>query len=202
MHAHAQPLGNLLHGVAPLGDLTHGVAFEIVAEIDFAHDGLLASKLAKKVSTNLGVIQPYIRQKANEVLNLYPYNPVEVRRIVSCTRTADRLVDHYLSSIKVSIPGFAVYEFQLGRLKDELKLKDMFTGLSLPYGVSLTASEIPLRGMLALKSEEKDYFSRYCVLRNWVSKKIAEVGSLEQHQEARLVQFLINQLVFAPSKND
>jgi hypothetical protein len=43
--------------VAPFSDLTHSVAFEIFAEIRFAHDALLASKLGKKASTNLGAIQ-------------------------------------------------------------------------------------------------------------------------------------------------
>jgi hypothetical protein len=37
--------------------LRYRVAFEIVAEITFAHHGLLASNLGKKVSTNLGAIQ-------------------------------------------------------------------------------------------------------------------------------------------------
>jgi hypothetical protein len=32
------------------------VPLEIVAEIGFAHDGLLASNLGKKASTNLGAI--------------------------------------------------------------------------------------------------------------------------------------------------
>jgi hypothetical protein len=36
--------------------LRYRVAFEIVAEITFAHHGLLASNLGKKVSTNLGAI--------------------------------------------------------------------------------------------------------------------------------------------------
>ncbi|MHA6732046.1 hypothetical protein, partial [Devosia sp. A369] len=41
----------------PLGDLTNRVPLEIVAEIGFAHVGLLASKLGRKASTNLGAIQ-------------------------------------------------------------------------------------------------------------------------------------------------
>jgi len=40
--------------------LRYRVAFEIVAEITFAHHGLLASNLAKKVSTNLGAIHWYL----------------------------------------------------------------------------------------------------------------------------------------------
>jgi 2-keto-4-pentenoate hydratase/2-oxohepta-3-ene-1,7-dioic acid hydratase in catechol pathway len=39
------------------GNLTHRVALELVAEIGFAHIGLLASKLGRKASTNLGAIQ-------------------------------------------------------------------------------------------------------------------------------------------------
>ncbi|MGJ3258744.1 MAG: hypothetical protein ACFE0S_03985, partial [Rhodospirillales bacterium] len=38
----------------PLRNLTHRVALKIVAEIGFAHSGLLASNLGKKASTNLG----------------------------------------------------------------------------------------------------------------------------------------------------
>ena len=57
MRADAQALGNFLHGITPLGDLTRSVAFEIVAEITFAHNGLLASNLVKKVTINLGVPQ-------------------------------------------------------------------------------------------------------------------------------------------------
>ncbi|WP_223218132.1 hypothetical protein [Rhizobium wenxiniae] len=37
--------------------MTHGVALKIFPEIRFAHDALPASKLGKKVSTNLGAIQ-------------------------------------------------------------------------------------------------------------------------------------------------
>ncbi|WP_210204412.1 hypothetical protein, partial [Devosia submarina] len=40
----------------PVGDLTHRVPLELVGEIGFAHKGLLASKLGKKASTNLGAI--------------------------------------------------------------------------------------------------------------------------------------------------
>ncbi|MFN3910735.1 hypothetical protein, partial [Hyphomonas sp.] len=39
------------------GDLGHRIPLEIVAETTFAHDGLLASNLGKKASTNLGAIQ-------------------------------------------------------------------------------------------------------------------------------------------------
>jgi len=35
----------------------HCITFEIVTEIDFAHRGLLVSKLTKKVSPNLKAIQ-------------------------------------------------------------------------------------------------------------------------------------------------
>jgi transposase-like protein len=43
--------------IAPLSDLTHRVTLKLVAEIRFAHDALLVSKLGKKVSTNLVAIQ-------------------------------------------------------------------------------------------------------------------------------------------------
>jgi len=52
----AQPLRHLRDRIASLGDLRHCVPFEVVAEIGFAHHGLLASKLGKKASTNLGAI--------------------------------------------------------------------------------------------------------------------------------------------------
>ncbi|WP_210251614.1 hypothetical protein, partial [Brucella anthropi] len=42
---------------ATFRDLTHRVALKLFAEIRFAHDTLLASKLGKKASTNLGAIQ-------------------------------------------------------------------------------------------------------------------------------------------------
>ncbi len=42
---------------APLGDLRDGISLDIVAELAAAHHGLLASKLAKKVSTVHGAIQ-------------------------------------------------------------------------------------------------------------------------------------------------
>jgi hypothetical protein len=57
MQAYTQPLRNLRYRIAPLGDLHHSVPFEIVAETTFAHDGLLAAKLGKKASKNLGAIQ-------------------------------------------------------------------------------------------------------------------------------------------------
>jgi hypothetical protein len=49
-----QPLRDLRNRIAPLGDLSHRITLEIVAEIDFAHHGLLASKSGKKASTKLG----------------------------------------------------------------------------------------------------------------------------------------------------
>jgi hypothetical protein len=50
-------LGNLRNRIAPLGDLCHRVPLELFTEIGFAHHGLLASKLGKKASINLGAIQ-------------------------------------------------------------------------------------------------------------------------------------------------
>ena len=55
--ADTQPLRNLRYRITPLRDLTYRVALKLIAEIRFAHDALLASKLGKKVSTNLGAIQ-------------------------------------------------------------------------------------------------------------------------------------------------
>ena len=57
MRAYAQTLGDLRHRIAPLGNLGHRIPFEIVAESTSTHDRLLASKLGKKTSTNLGAIQ-------------------------------------------------------------------------------------------------------------------------------------------------
>lgn len=53
MLADAQTLRNLRDRITSLRDLTHSVALKFFAEIRFAHDALLASKLGKKVSTNL-----------------------------------------------------------------------------------------------------------------------------------------------------
>lgn len=55
--AHPQTLRHLQNRISSLGDLTHRVTLELVAEIAFAHVGLLASKLGKKASTNLRAIQ-------------------------------------------------------------------------------------------------------------------------------------------------
>jgi hypothetical protein len=52
-----QPLRNLRNWITTLNVLMNSFAFEIVTEIGFAHDGLLASILGKKASTNLGAIQ-------------------------------------------------------------------------------------------------------------------------------------------------
>ena len=57
MLADAETLRNLSHRIAPLRDLPHRVTLKLFAEIRLAHDGLLASKLGRKVSTNLGAIQ-------------------------------------------------------------------------------------------------------------------------------------------------
>lgn len=47
---------DLRNWIATLGDIKHRVPFGIVIESSFTHDGLLASKLEKKTSTNLGAI--------------------------------------------------------------------------------------------------------------------------------------------------
>ena len=57
MLADPEPLRNLPCGVAALGDLTYRITLELFPEIAFAHEGLLASVLGKKASTNLGAIQ-------------------------------------------------------------------------------------------------------------------------------------------------
>jgi len=41
----------------PFDALVHSIVFEIVTKSRSAHNGLLASKLGKKVSANLGAIQ-------------------------------------------------------------------------------------------------------------------------------------------------
>ena len=57
MGTHPQTLRCLRNRISWIGDLTHRGTLELVAEIAFAHIGLLASKLGKKASTNLGAIQ-------------------------------------------------------------------------------------------------------------------------------------------------
>ncbi|WP_156553147.1 DUF4334 domain-containing protein [Ensifer adhaerens] len=57
MLADAETLRNLSNRIASLRDLAHRVTLKLFAEIRFAHDALLASKLGKKASTNLGAIQ-------------------------------------------------------------------------------------------------------------------------------------------------
>ena len=52
-----EPLRNLCNGIAPLGDLRDRIALELISEIARPHPGLLASKLGKKASKNLGAIQ-------------------------------------------------------------------------------------------------------------------------------------------------
>jgi hypothetical protein len=59
MLADAEALRNLRHRIAPLSDLCHRVSLELVAEIAFAHLGLLASNLGDKASTPLGDIHYY-----------------------------------------------------------------------------------------------------------------------------------------------
>ncbi len=56
MLAHPKTLRNLRNRIAALGDLRHRVPFEVLTEIGFTHLCLLASKLGKKASTNLGAI--------------------------------------------------------------------------------------------------------------------------------------------------
>lgn len=53
----AEPLRDLRNGIASLGNLRDRVTLEIIAEMTRPHHGLLASKLGKKASTNLGAIQ-------------------------------------------------------------------------------------------------------------------------------------------------
>ncbi|MEJ5022658.1 hypothetical protein WH297_23375 [Ochrobactrum vermis] len=43
--------------ISPPRDLTHCVTLKLFAEIRYAHDALLASKLGREASTNLGIIQ-------------------------------------------------------------------------------------------------------------------------------------------------
>jgi hypothetical protein len=57
MCADAQALRNICRRIAALDNLRHGFPFELVGKIKFAHVGLIASNLGKKVSTNLGAIQ-------------------------------------------------------------------------------------------------------------------------------------------------
>ncbi len=61
--ADAQTLRTLCDRLAPNGDLRYRVPFEIVAEIGCDHHRLLASKLGKKASTNLGAIHCYVEIK-------------------------------------------------------------------------------------------------------------------------------------------
>jgi hypothetical protein len=52
-----QTLRDIRNWITALNDLMNSIAFEIVTEFGCAHGGLLASKLGKKASTNLGAIQ-------------------------------------------------------------------------------------------------------------------------------------------------
>lgn len=51
-----QPLRNLRDRIPPFHDLMHRIPLEVVTEFGVTHDGLFASNLGNKVSTNLGAI--------------------------------------------------------------------------------------------------------------------------------------------------
>ena len=64
-----QPLRDLRDRATPLGDLRDRIALEIVTEIASPHHGLLASKLGKKASTNLGAIHSFAWPRYRRALN-------------------------------------------------------------------------------------------------------------------------------------
>ncbi len=77
--ADAQTLRNLCDRLAPIGDLRYRVPFEIVAEIGCDHHRLLASKLGKKASTNLGAIHGDLRAvklKLQAAVKIEPYRTI------------------------------------------------------------------------------------------------------------------------------
>jgi hypothetical protein len=55
--ADPQPRRHLRNRIASLGDLKDRLALEVLGEVRLAHRGLLASKLGKKASRNLGAVQ-------------------------------------------------------------------------------------------------------------------------------------------------
>ena len=57
MRGDSSTLRGLPNRIPTLGELTHRVKLALLAEVSFAHHGLLASNLGKKASTNLGAIQ-------------------------------------------------------------------------------------------------------------------------------------------------
>ena len=69
--------------IATLRDLSHRVSFEIVAEITFAHHGLLASNLGKKTSTNLGAIHADLQGSADRRIqsNLTNHNIAQISSV-------------------------------------------------------------------------------------------------------------------------
>jgi hypothetical protein len=56
MRADTQSLRNLRNRLTSINNLMHRITLEIVTKLGFAHNGLLASLLGKKVSTILGAI--------------------------------------------------------------------------------------------------------------------------------------------------
>ena len=57
MRAHAEALGNLRNRITALSNLRDRITLELISKIARPHQGLLASNLGKKASTNLGAIQ-------------------------------------------------------------------------------------------------------------------------------------------------
>lgn len=79
-----QPLRNLCNWIASLRDLGQRVTLEIIVEMNFAHLGLLASKLGKKASTNLGAMHGSLIREGYEA-------PAIASSRVNLTKTSIKL---------------------------------------------------------------------------------------------------------------
>ncbi len=94
--------------IVPVGDLTHRVAFKLVTEINFAHIGLLASNLGKKVSRNLGAIQAAHQVEQNLCENPASASPYSRRKIaVLCCFGIQTITESNMSDPNLVFSGLS-----------------------------------------------------------------------------------------------
>ena len=159
-------------------------------------------------SSDVSVSNPfnYIRKLVQKINNM-SHDSVYLYRMINCAEVVNHYVDHFLSllylSIEVDGQRRAIQYPDSNKFNQKLQyIPENFQRIKVPSGRNEFNKDIPLVGMIAFKSDEKDYFSRYKQIYDDISEKVDSYLFLEEPSRSRLIYFLVNTIIYANSKND
>ena len=172
------------------------------------NDSCKTSQLIKKAT---GLIQDKIsisqykisRSKSTNIKNLFNKN-IYKRDTIECKKISDKFFDHYLSEIHFSFE-YKNSEYYMDILLRDITNSDLnnhFKKVEGIYAAGVPVDRVPEVGMIAFGDSPLDYFTLYRMVHQWLGEEVNKIKTPDDQSRSRLMHFLVNKIIYAPSKND